>query len=200
MIFTENQSNSIYDGVYDWLSVQKPGDRYSKGRLKYYQKNIWEPIIQVVSELSNKSNLREEEKEFLKLVVYNGTIFRIQRYSSRAKGYIEENGFYQSWSSGIDGIANITNYSGNVLLIIGDAVNGIDVFGLLCFLMKYKKITKINLGKYPDNLCKYEKEQEIEYPILSENIKRIIAVDKVKIQDWKNNIIEIIPKSKWKRN
>lgn len=199
MIFTDEQSSYIYNELYDWLAVHKPGGRCYKSVLKKYQKRVWEPTIQIINRLSNKHCLSKEEQDFLKWVSYDGQVFRIQNYNPRYKGYICENEFYQSWTCSTDGVAKVSNLNGNVLLIVGNAVNGIDIFGLLTFLFEYSKITLQNEWKHPKQLLRYEEEQEIVYPIKSEYIKEIVVVDKENINDWENHKMSI-PKAKWMRN
>jgi hypothetical protein len=195
MIFTEQQSNSIYDKLYDWLASYTPGGRCNISKLRKYHKEVWGPIIETIERLSNKPDLSYEEQVFLRTVTYNGSIFRIQQYNPKNKGYICENEFYQSWSRNIDGIDKVSNLSGTVLLIVGDAVNGIDVFGLLCFLVEYQKIVPEYWFREPKYLCQYEKEKEITYPIHFVSIKEIVTVEKENIHDWRNHK-KSIPKGK----
>lgn len=198
MVFTNEQGNIIYDNLYKWLSIHTPGEHRCISVLKQYQKDVWNPIIENIRELQNKSILDKEEKDFLELALYNGPIFRIQNYNSKLKGYIFENDYYQSWSKSIEGIDKVSNFSGDVLIIVGTALNGIDVFGVLTFLFKYKKVTEVQLFRKPQGLLRYEEEEEIVYPINSNSINEIIAINKDDIYDWQNKKI-IMPKEKWFR-
>lgn len=198
MLFTNKQYDDMYDLIYDWLAVHTPGSRCYISRLKCYQKNVWNPIIEMIQRLNNKEILDNIEKEFLDLVVYNGPIFRVQKYNSRYKGHICESEFYQSWSRSIDGVSSVSNLSGDVLLIVGQANEGIDLFGLLTFLIKNEYITPNSL-KNPCVLAKYEKEKEVIYPVKFKNINEVVVVDKENIYNWKN-CKKNISRDKWERN
>lgn len=197
MIFTSEQSQIIYDELYNWLAVYTPGSTYSKRMLKEYQRKIWDPVIKAVNSIANQSSQNEEEREFLALTLYSGPIYRIQNFNPRSKGYINENGYFQSWSKSIDGITSVTNLSGVVLLIVGTAVQGIDIFGLLCYLIKYECLTKIDQWKKPMSLCRYEKEEEISYLIIISDLISVVSVCRDQIFDWEKCGIKI-PQDKWK--
>jgi len=198
MIFTNEQSSIIYDKLYDWLTVYTPGSTYSKGRLKEYQKKVWDPVKHAINCILKQSSKNEEEKEFLASSLYSGPIFRIQNYNPRSKGYINENGYFQSWSKSIDGITSVTNLEGEVLLIVGTAVQGIDIFGLLCYLLENKYEMEINQLKIPKDLGRYEMEDEISYPITITDLTSVVSVNKDQINDWKNCSNQI-PRDKWRR-
>lgn len=198
MLFTNEQYNKIYDSIYDWLAVYTPGSRCSISKLKRYQKEIWNPIIETIKRITKKEILNANEQEFLDLVVYNGPIFRIQRYNSRYEGYLYESNLYQSWSRSIDGVASVDNLSGDILLIVGESNNGIDIFGLLEFLLKNEYISP-NPFKNPYELCRYEKEEEILYPIQFKHINDVVVVNKKNLHDWENNK-KNIPRDNWRRN
>ncbi|WP_160680303.1 hypothetical protein [Clostridium sp. C8-1-8] len=200
MFFTNKQYNKMYELIYDWLANHTSGDKAYMGDLKYYQKELWNLIIDLVNKLSSKSTLNDIENEFLNLATYTGPIYRIQHYNPKNKGYIFENKYYQSWSRDLKGASNVPISSDKVLLIVGYAVNGIDVFGLLYFLFKNEYITEIPSNfKKPDGLCRYEKEEEISYSILFEHITDVVAVDKNKLLDWQD-YGRVIPMNKWRRN
>jgi len=197
MIFTSEQSQIIYDELYNWLAVHTPGSTYSKRMLKEYQRKLWDPVIQAVKSIENKSSQKEEEREFLAFVLYCGPIYRIQKYDPRSKGYINENGYCQSWSKSINGITSVTNLFGMVLLIVGTAVQGIDIFGLLCYLIKYECLAKIDKWKKPVNLCRYEKEEEISHLIVISDLSSVVSVHRDQIFDWEK-CGNKIPQDKWK--
>lgn len=194
MLFDENKCNNFYDVLYDWLASHTPGSHLYKGTMKYYYKNIYLPVSQKIAELSTKEKLTSEEKEFLKLTSYNGPIYRIQNYRPKKKGYICETEFYQAWSKSTQGLSTVTNLNGEILLIIGDAKNGIDIFGLLTYLLKYKCVNKFNAWKDPKNLLRYEGEEEIAYPMRMKNIEKVVIVNKKHLLDWENNIVKTIEK------
>lgn len=198
MLFTNEQYNYIYTSVYDWLVSHTPGGRCHISSLKIYQKQVWNPIIEMIEKLTKKETLNDNEQEFLDKVVYNGPIYRIQNYNSRYKGYIHESGLYQSWSMSIEGVESVSNFIGDVVLIVGQANNGIDLFGLLTFLLKNKYIT-FNRLRDPYTLCRYEDEKEVVYPVQFKNINEVAVVDKDNLHDWENHKKDI-PRDKWKRN
>lgn len=198
MIFNEEQINIIYDKLYDWLAVHTPGSRCRKSRLKDCQKKVWEPILQAIKKLAVSPILSNEEKDFLNMVIYNGPIFRIQTYNSRYKGYIYEMEYYQSWSKSLEGVNNVSNFDNTVLLIVGNSVNGIDIFGMLTYMLKYDKISQIDDYKNPKDLLSYKEEKEIVYPVQLKNIERVVAVEKDDVNDWINHCTNI-PKEKWTR-
>lgn len=201
MLLTNDQSNIIYDRLYDWLAVHTPGNHRGMSTLIRYQKEVWAPVANVINILSGKTVLSNEEQDFLKLVTYNGIIYRIQNYNPRERGYIFESSNYQSWSRNIEGISKVSNICGLVLLIVGTACNGIDVFGLLHFLIKHQYITIPIQNEYkkPSNLLRYEEEQEVAYPVMLKCINEIVAVEKDKLEDWLCPNMNI-PRCKWKKN
>ena len=131
MIFKREQYDKLYDEIYDWLTGYTPGGRCHISRLKRYQKEVWNPIIEMIEMLSKKEELSKKEKEFLDLVIYNGPIYRVQRYNPRYKGHVYESDFYQSWSRNLEGVANVPTIYGDILLIVGQANKGIDIFRIL---------------------------------------------------------------------
>jgi len=107
--------------------------------------------------------------------------------------------FYQSWSKSIDGLLNINGYNGKLLLIKGNSNLGIDIFELLCFLLKNKCITDFN-NLDPKLLINYENEKEIAHPITIANLEEIyIVLDKNNISKSINEN-NCLPKEKWFRN
>lgn len=202
MLFINEQCNSMYNLIYNWLANHTPGSRCHIGLLKEYQKNLWNPIINVIDNLLDKQNLSNMEKEFLELVFYSGPIYRIQEYNPRNKGYVYENEYYQSWSKSIEGVTNVSNINGDILLIVGQASKGIDLIGFLYFLSNYELVTQFQfegIVKNPNSLKMYFKEEEIVNPIQFKFINDIAVINKQKLNDWKNNK-KSIPKNKWKRN
>ena len=132
-------------------------------------------------------------------VVYNGLLYRVQEYSPNNKGHIYETEYYQAWSKSLDGISNVTNYCGNVLLIRCNAKNGIDVFELLIFFLKYNYITHCDDFHQPKELARYEYEQEVEFPMLFKYITDVTIIEKEQILNWEKMKIEV-PIEKWRRN
>lgn len=200
MIFTSEQSQNIYDALYDWLAVYTPGSRYSKERLKKYQRMVWDPVIQAVNRIENQSSQNEEEREFLAITLYSGPIYRIQNFNPRSKGYIYENNYYQSWSKSINGISSVTNFSGMILLIVGTAEQGIDVFGLLRYLNKYEYecFTKADQWHKPESLYRYGKEEEISCLIVISGLTSVVSINRNQLFDWEK-CGNKIPEDKWRK-
>lgn len=199
MLFSHEQANIIYDGLYEWLAVHTPGSRALKSVKKAYHKALWTPVMEIIEELRVKKSLNNEEKYFLKNVVYNGTIYRIQNYDKKNKGHVCETTFYMAWSKDIEGVSNVTNLYGDILLLIGNAEGGIDIFGLLTYLLKYKCVTRIGYGRNPSALCRYEKEHEVAFQIQFQNIKDIRIIDQRNLKEWELRS-EPLPKEMWERN
>lgn len=199
MIFSCEESNIIYDNLYNWLAYHSTGNRTTKSFFKTYQKMLWNPVLNKINLIQEKSNLTDIEKEFLNLTLYQGPIFRFQKYNPRLKGHIYPMPFYQSWSKDIAGLLNVNGFHGELLLIQGTANLGIDIFGLLKFLLEQKYITNIKPYKETKNLLKYKNENEIAFPVQIGIIKEIYIVHKEKIPETinKNNCL---PKEKWIRN
>lgn len=201
MIFSYEESNVIYDNLYNWLAHHSVGSRTTKSLFKNYQKLIWNPILNKINLIQEKPNLTDIEKEFLNLTLYQGPIFRLQRYNPNTKGHIYPMCFYQSWSKDIEGLQNVNGFHGELLLIHGTANLGVNIFGLLTFLLEQKYITLNNIKPYkePQNLLKYENENEVAFPVQIDSIEEIYIVDKENILKTmnKNNCL---PKEKWIRN
>ena len=199
MILTDIQSNTFYDMLYDWISIHTSGEPRGISSLKYYQKRVWSPVSNAIFDISQKTELSIEEQDFLKYVVYNGRLFRLQNYHPKYKGYIFENDNFQSWSRNVNGLTKVSNLTGQVLLIVAKAQGGIDVFGLLTFLLKYRYITWFDEFKSPRNLLRYEEEQEVVYPMAIDSINVLKAIEKEKLTEWATQGIDI-PRTEWRRN
>lgn len=198
MLIVDVRAKVMYNDLYDWIASHTPGSRCYKSELKEYQKNIWSPVTQLINQLENKEYLDSEEKEFLDLVHYTGEIFRIQNYNPRNRGYICETEFCQSWSYDLSGVTEVPNISGEVLLIIAKTDMGINLFGLLKYLLKYNPIAIRSKFKDIRNLLRYELENEVVYPIQIKNIKNVVSVDKKHIYEL-DKYKKDIPKEKWVR-
>ena len=199
MLFTRMEYDKMYEDLFDWIYSYTPGGICYKSKLKKYQKELWNPIINIINRLSNKVELNKEEEDFLRLVSYSGPIYRIQNYNSRKRGYLCELGYYQSWSKSIEGVSSVSNLSGEVLLVIGEVVNGINLFGFIEFIIENKCITRPSYARRIEQLLIYEKEEEIVYPIELENVSNLVVVNRDKIHNWEKYSINI-SKEKWKRN
>lgn len=198
MLFTEEQYNKIYEKTYKWLANHSVGSRAYINNLKNYQKELWGPILEVINELSNKPNLNNIEKEFLELVSYTGPIYRIQHYNPKNRGFVFEHSNFQSWSRSLQGVSNISLY-GDVVLLVGHAINGINLFGLLIFMFEHNFITNIPPCKEAMGLNKYEKEEEVVFSLEFNHLTDVAVVSKDKLLDWENHK-KVIPKEKWRRN
>ncbi len=194
MIFDENSSNFIYNNIYNWLTNYTPGENRSTNFKKNYHKT-WSLISNKIYSLFKKEKLSDEEKDFLKLTCYTGTIYRLHQYTKRRKGYIYPSNFYHAWSKNIAGMKSVKLY-GDILLITGHANNAIDVFGVLTFLIKNECITNIEPYKFPQNLCRYESEEEIEYPLNIDSVSSVFLIDSNNLEAW-HQYGEPIPKDRW---
>lgn len=199
MIFDYEQAEKIYKLIHEWLSSKSVGEHVTKSSFKYYQKELWNPILEYIEELCSKEKLNQEEKDFLDLVKYNGIIFRVLNYNPRARRYVCELQEYQSWSKTIDGIMRVPGIHGNVLLLIGKADVGIDVFGLLCFLVKYKYIYNSQDIYSFESIARYEEEEEIVYKTSFDKIEKMVVVNSENLKKYEKNIIRKIPKDLWGR-
>lgn len=199
VIFDYEQAEKIYKLIHGWLSSKSVGEHVTKSSFKYYQKELWNPILESIDELCSKEKLNQEEKDFLDLVKYNGIIFRVLNYNPQARRYVCELQEYQSWSKTIDGIMRVPGIHGNVLLLIGKADVGIDVFGLLCFLVKYKYIYNSQDRYSFESIARYEKEEEIVYKTSFDKIEKIVVVNSENLKEYEKNIVRKIAKDLWGR-
>ncbi|EGT3606830.1 hypothetical protein ACSW9O_15635 (plasmid) [Clostridium perfringens] len=190
---------ALYNYLYSWLTEPTPGNHRGLSTYKYYQENLWNPLLEMINILSHKEDLTKEEKDFMHLVVYKGEVYRVQKYRSRRRGHIYETNYFQSWSKSIEAVSEVTNYMGDILLIIGQADVGIDIVGLLTFMLKYGYANTFDPSMHIDNLVRYVKENEIAVLMIFENIKDIIIINHNSLNDWKTKGTKL-ERSKWKRN
>ncbi len=200
MIFDNKQPQEIYELIAEWLCSKSFAGHTCKSTFKYFHKNLWNPILVYIKYLKYKDNLSEEEREFLDTVVYNGDIFRVLRYYPRDKKYVYEMNEYQSWSKSLNGLKKIPGLQGDYLLIIGKSDVGINVFELLCFLIKNKYIVNPNGLKSFERIARYELEEEITYKVSFDRIHRIVAVNSKDLLEYDDNIIREIDRKLWGRN
>lgn len=198
-MFDYKQSEKIYKLIHDWLSSKSVGGYVTKSSFKYYQKELWNPILESIDEISSKEKLNQEEKDFLDLVKYNESIFRILDYNPRARKYVCEVQEYQSWSKTIGGINEIPGIHGDVLLLIGKAEVGIDIFGLLCFLVKYRYIYNSQDRYLFESIERYELEEEVVYKTSFDKIEKIVVVNSKNIKEYEKNIVRNITRDLWGR-
>lgn len=198
-LFTPKASLEIYNAIFSWLSALTPGEKRSMSSIKYYNQKVWNPVNKTIIHLRQKRCLSEHEKEFLQLVEYCGPIFRLHNYNPQNKAHIFETEYHQSWSKSVEGLSCVTNYYGQVLLLIGQSQGGIDVFGLLTFMLKHKYLLTIPQYADPRGLCMYESEQEIESPVLLDSIQDIVIVDVKDLMSWMQKSTPL-PRDKWKRD
>lgn len=198
MLFSNEISNTIYKNLYSWLSAHSVNSCTNKSTFSHYQKNIWQPIINKITLLKNTKNLTAIEKDFLDTVLYKGYIYRLQSYNPKLKGYVCPLPYYQSWSKDIVGLSQVKGYHGDAILLKSITNLGIDIFGLLAFLIKHKYITDFN-NKDPKTLLSYECENEIASLIEIEKIEKVYIVDANNLlQSIKKN--KLLPRKKWIRN
>lgn len=199
MIFNYIQAKEIYELIFEWLTTKSVAEYARKSDFTKFQKKLWNPILETIDELTNKKDLSKEEKEFLELTLYRGDVFRVLRYRPRDRRFVFQMEEYQSWSSSIEGLLNISGIPRESLLLIGKANMGIDIFGLLHFLFKHEYIKNIDIAIYPQKIFRYEKEKEIVYKTSFDKIEKIVVVDIKNLIDYKEKTIREIPKELWGR-
>lgn len=199
LIFNDNQVQDIYKFIIEWLSSKSFGGYARKSDFKYFQKMLWQPILEVINNLMKKEILTKEEKEFLSLTVYDKYIFRILSYNPKAQKYVVEMQEYQSWSSSIKGLLNIPGMHGDKLLLIGKSDIGINIFGLLKFLKNSGYICNHNQGYSLDSINGYIKENEIAYKTSLDKIEKIIVVNSSDLSEYNEKFKREIPRELWGR-
>lgn len=199
MIFDYIQSKEIYELIFEWLTSKSVAEYARKSDFTNFQKKLWNPILKAIDELSNKKDLSKEEKEFLELTLYRGDVFRVLSYRPRDRRFVFPMEEYQSWSKSIEGLLSVPGIPRKMLLLIGKADMGIDIFGLLYFLFKYEYIKNIDKSIFPQKIFRYEKEEEVVYKTSLEKIEKIVVVDFKNLSDYKEKTIREIPKELWGR-
>ena len=186
---------NVYKIIYKWLVVKTPGENPGIASYKYYDKLAWNIVRELIIKTEKKENLTNEEREFLRCK-YQGKAYRIIEYNPKNKGHICITKTYQSCSRDIEGIKMVPLY-GNKLLIELIAIEdtyAIDVFELLCFMIKNELIDFNDMQNYNiKNLERYENEREVVIPMTKNNIVNVSVIDS------NGNQIEIIPREKWFR-
>lgn len=199
MIFDYIQSKEIYELIFEWLTSKSVAEYARKSDFTYFQNKLWNPILKAIDELSNKKELSKEEKEFLELTLYRGDVFRVLSYHPRDRRFVFPMEKYQSWSKSIEGLLSVPGIPRKMLLLIGKADMGIDIFGLLYFLFKYEYIKNIDQSIFPQKIFRYEKEEEVVYKTSFEKIEKIVVVDFKNLSEYKEKTIRNIPKELWGR-
>ncbi|MFR8871882.1 MAG: hypothetical protein ACLVIH_18020 [Paraclostridium sordellii] len=199
MIFNYIQPKEIYKLIFEWLTSKSVGEHATNSDFTIYQKKLWNPILNTIEELRDKKDLSDEEKEFLESSIYSGDIFRVLNYNPRYRKYVREMDEYQSWSKSTKGLSNIQGIHGEILLIIGESEIGIDIFGLLCFLIKHKYIENEE-GFYSfETIERYYLEEEVAFKTSFNKIEKIVVIDSNDLIDYSKKIIREIPKELWGR-
>lgn len=201
LIFDYGQTQRICKFVLRWLSTKSVGGRATKDSFKDFQEDLWNPILEAIRILNEKSSLNEEEKKFLNLVVYDGNIFRILNYNHRFKKHVCAIQEYQSWSGSIEGLLNIPGMDNNneKLLIVARADVGIDIFGLIHFIIDNKYIYDNKMIMSLNGIQRYEMENEIAYKTSLDKIERVIVVNGRNLLDYDSKIVKEIPRELWGR-
>lgn len=214
MIFTKEECNKIYNKLYGWLSSISAGGRCYQSTLNHYQTELWQPLIDKIDELSLKQPalLTYEESTFLATVVHNGPIYRVHSHRIRKKSHICETNCFQSWSKSIEAVSYVKFSNNDLLLLVGEAVNGVNVNNLLRFLYFFYKKDLIfgyychdeesnedyKISANISELFRYEKEEEIALLMSLQYIKCVVAIKREDILSWES-LGEPIPIEKWKR-
>lgn len=192
-----NFLSDIYKEIYSWIACNTPGEHRGISHFKNYDKNVWESIKYKIKELEKNNKLTDLEKEFLKCK-YVGSGYRVFCYEKRKNGQVYINNTYQSCSKSEQGVKNVTNLHGELVLIKLNAYEehyAIDVFELLCFMYKNKLINIEDFKYYnPKQLVKYEKEEEVLIPITENTITNISIVN------YEQNEYKELLREKWFRN
>ena len=196
MFFNEVTAHEIYKMIYSWLCSQAPGEYQTKSSLKNYSNKICMPIIKQVQQIRAFEQITETQEEFLSEVLYTGLIFRIQQYHKRRVSHVCPLPFYQSWSKSLEGLQQVSNLPGDVIILEGHATDAIDVFGLLHFFWKNSLLNGIPSHMPIKNLLRYEQEQEVLYPIQKENIINISVANHSNLSGKQIPL----PQDKWFRN
>lgn len=183
--------SELFADIYSWLASKTPGGYSRISEFKYYDENVWSIIKNKIIELDNKKYLTLIEKEFLKCK-YVGDVFRVLDYNAKRKGHVLPIKYHQSCSKDMDGITNVNLYGKKLLvkLFANDEIFGIDIFELLCFMIKYKIIIVDDRVK---SLLRYEDEKEVVLPVCD---KTIVGID---IINNENEIIGLLPREMWYR-
>lgn len=180
MLTDFNFLSDIYIELYNWIVCNTPGEYRGIRHFKNYDKNVWKPIKYKIQELEKNNKLTDLEKEFLKCK-YVGSGYRVFCYDKRKKGQVYIINTYQSCSKSEQGVKNVTNLHGELVLIQLYAYEeqyAIDVFELLCFMYKNKLINIEDCKCYdPKRLVNYEKEEEVLIPITGNTIRNIYIVN-----------------------
>ena len=192
-----NFLSDIYKEIYSWIACNTPGEYRGIRHFKNYDKNVWGSIKYKIKELEKNNKLTDLEKEFLKCK-YVGSGYRDFCYEKRKNGQVYITNTYQSCSKSEQGVKNVTNLHGELVLIKLNAYEeqyAIDVFELLCFMYKNKLINIEDFKYYnPKQLVKYEKEEEVLIPITENTIMNISIVN------YEQNEYKELLREKWFRN
>ena len=185
----------LYKDIYFWLAGITPGEHTCISHYKKYDKEVWIKIKNKIIELESKKDLTIYEKEFLKCK-YEGKAYRVITYNSRNKGHVYIVNNYQSFSKSIQAVKNVKIYGDKILIEINANKDSyaIDIFELLCFMIKNEIIRLQDFKKYNFlKLEKYECEKEVVVPLVEEDIVNINVVN------FEENKIINLSKSKWYR-
>lgn len=178
-----------------WITARSVGGYARKSEFNYYQKKLWSNINNLILELQSKEILTINEQYFLNSVVYNGDIFRIQRYFPKHRKHICELKANASWSADVESVSKVY-LVGDVLLMRAVAQNAISIRGLIDYL----KYCDYNVDFYD----RYYGENEIVYPVIVDELISVNVVNKddlIKSKDINDvKILKTIPRNKLGRN
>ena len=172
--------SNIYKDIYSWIVCNTPGEPRKLKHFKYYNENVWKIIQKKIINVESKNHLTIMDNDFIKCR-YHSNGFRIMPYAKTKKGQVYISNFFQSCSKSEYGLKQVNNMHGDLVLIelITDKDEySIDIFELLCFMVKYHLIKEEDCYLCPPgNLEKYVKEEEILIRIGKDNIKKISVVN-----------------------
>ncbi|MEG2786417.1 MAG: hypothetical protein RR942_01260 [Romboutsia sp.] len=191
----------LYGELYDWLTSISCGEYRKETSYKYYQRELWNPILEKLDELSkmDKSELSQNEEAFLKNVLYEGKVYRKMNYHNKRRGHVFEMLEYASWSSDCEGVQAVPGLGGEILLLVGYTDRGINIKELLIYFCAIKAYNSFGESKSIYKLDRYFDENEIAAPTLFKDIKDIKIINLKDIDEWKTIGVSL-EKHKWKRN
>jgi len=188
--------SNIYKDIYSWITCNTPGEIRKLKHFQYYDENVWKIIQKKIIDVELKKHLTIMDQEFIKCRYHNNG-FRIMPYTKRKKGQVYITNCFQSCSKTECGLKQVSNMHGDLVFIelIADKDEySIDIFELLCFMIKYHLIKYENCYLcHPRNLEKYEKEEEVLIRISKDNIKKISVVN------YDENTYHELSKEEWYR-
>lgn len=160
----------MINGIKLWINHTSEGYARREEDLIYFDK-LWNSIKNIIIEIEKQDTLSEKEQDILKMIKYDGVVYRVHKKYDKRKKYfgINESAHYYSWTKtsnllDLHKVYKDTNY----LIIKANTTNkifGIDLNGLNDYINKY----------YDDSFVlgspAIYREKEIVFPMLYETIE-----------------------------